>query len=212
MFEVVKKIDHRTALIVGAVFTIVCIFTGVSTFNSYFSLTPIVATAKKLSRGQIVQFNDLTFVSVPKNRVPAGAYLKKELCADLAAVGLIPAGEVLTKDLLSPVSEAGAASELAKDYPGKVAYAVPLNINTTVGGKVEPGDRVELSAFIKNGNSSSVQVISKSAVVFYISQGQSSTANNSAVVFALTPAENEQAKNCESAGANFKAVLLPVER
>ncbi len=173
----------------------------------------MVATKVKINRGHVIAAGDLSVNMVPKSMVPPDSYADINKCVGLAAAGLLPMGETLTKELLTPASAAGEASVLAKDYPGLVAYAVPSGINTTVGGLAEPGDRVELSALLKgNGSSgSSAQTIAKSAVILYVSQ-QNAGANGGSVVVGLTPEESGQAKNYEAAGAAFKAVLLPAAR
>lgn len=208
-----SKIGHRTAFILAMLFAIGAYMAASSAFNTYFKLTPVVAAKEKIQRGHVIADGDLSVIQTPKSRLPAGAFTDKNQCVGLAAVGLIPAGETLTRDILSPASAAGAASVLAKEYPGLVGYVVPLGINTTVGGLAETGDRVELSTLIKgNGTSgSSAQVVAKSAVVLSVSP-QNAGANTGSVVYGLTPEESSQAKNNEAAGATFKAVLLPVAR
>lgn len=121
--------------------------------------------------------------------------------AGMAAKGYIPAGTVLRKSMFQPMSEAGVPAKLAT-MPGKVAIALPADINVTVGGIVKSGDRVAIKASQKG---QTVTLVTEATVLTIPQSGS----KDNAITIAVTPQESQIIWNAKSAGQTIWHELLP---
>jgi len=82
--------------------------------------------------------------ALPPERVPAGAVSTPDRLAGRAAKRPIPAGEVITEDMLVPVEEALGVAALLPD--GLQAFTVVLPQVDAVMGRIARGNRVDVLA------------------------------------------------------------------
>jgi pilus assembly protein CpaB len=146
----------RNLILLGA-----AIFVGliaVILANSYFSgverrqqqiaeeqkLSRIVVASQDLAFGTPLSEQNLRLANWPANSVPIGAFTSIPAAMKDHRVALRPVviGEPV---LASKVSGADGRATLSANLPlGKVAFAIPVNDVSGVGGFVRPGDRVDV--------------------------------------------------------------------
>ncbi|ACX51921.1 SAF domain protein [Ammonifex degensii KC4] len=103
--------------------------------------TVLVAKSDVPARGPVTE---VEAVSLPKAGLPPDAVTERGELAGKVARGFIPAGTVLRRAMLQPKWAAGAAGALAEIGPGYRMLALPLTADTTVGGCVASGDRIDV--------------------------------------------------------------------
>jgi hypothetical protein len=100
----------------------------------------------------------------------------------MVAKGYIPAGTILRKSMFMPLSAAGAAGRLSvmsENGEEFFAVAVPNSLYTTVAGVLQPENRVDIYARVKDEDSSpellasDIQVIQAGSIA--TSDGQQQT-------------------------------------
>jgi len=106
-------------------------------------LQPVVVAAQDMQFGTPLSQQNLRMVNWPASSVPAGAFTSLDaLKGNHVALRPIVAGEPV---LASRVSGANGRATLSSNLPvGKLAYAVPINDVSGVGGFVRPGDLVDV--------------------------------------------------------------------
>lgn len=138
------------AIVIGAIAVLIA--------NSYFSgversqeraaeeqrLARIVVANQDMAFGTPLGVQNLRLANWPANSVPVGAYTTIEQATQGGRVATRPMviGEPV---LASKVSGADGRATLATNLPrGKLAYAIPINDVSGVGGFVRPGDLVDV--------------------------------------------------------------------
>lgn len=107
-------------------------------------LSRIVVASQDLGFGVPLSQQNLRIANWPANSVPAGAFTSIEAVTRGGRVALRPIviGEPV---LASKVSGADGRATLSANLPlGKLAFAVPINDTSGVGGFVRPGDVVDV--------------------------------------------------------------------
>jgi pilus assembly protein CpaB len=110
--------------------------------------TRVVVAARDITKGSTIDHNMLTYKMMPTNFIQPGALKMRELAVGKTAVVTIMAGEqILANKLATP----GKGLTLAgKTPPGKRAATIALDLTSTVGGMVRPGDHVDILASFSN--------------------------------------------------------------
>ncbi|MDE1918786.1 MAG: Flp pilus assembly protein CpaB [Sphingomonadales bacterium] len=132
-------------------------FVAVYVLNSYFNarehrqeqvarqalMARIVVASQDVAFGAPITGQNVRMANWPADSVPAGAFTSLELATkNRAALRPIVTGEPI---LASKVSGSDSRATIAANLPaGKLAFAVPLNDQTGVGGFVRPGDSVDV--------------------------------------------------------------------
>jgi pilus assembly protein CpaB len=146
----------RNLILLGAAIFIGLI--AVILANSYFSgverrqqqiaeeqkLSRIVVASQDLAFGTPLSEQNLRMANWPASSVPVGAFTSIPAAMKDHRVALRPVvvGEPV---LASKVSGADGRATLSANLPvGKVAFAIPVNDVSGVGGFVRPGDRVDV--------------------------------------------------------------------
>lgn len=103
----------------------------------------IVVASQDLAFGASLNGQNVRLASWPADSVPAGAFTSiQEATRNRAALRPIVTGEPV---LASKVSGINGRATVSANLPnGKVAYAVPVNDTTGVGGFIRPGDAVNV--------------------------------------------------------------------
>lgn len=126
--------------------------------NSYFSgieqrqeriaeqqqLSRIVVASQEVSFGTPLSLQNLRLANWPASSVPAGSFTSLDAAMQGGRVALRPivVGEPV---LASKVSGANGRAVLSANLPiGKLAYTIPVNDVSGVGGFVRPGDVVDV--------------------------------------------------------------------
>jgi pilus assembly protein CpaB len=138
------------AVIIGliAVFLANTYFSGVETRQAQVAkeqkLARIVVASQDLAFGTPLSTQNLRLVNYPANAVPVGAFTSLEAATQNGRVALRPI--VVNEPVLaSKVSGANGRATLSANLPvGKLAYAIPVNDVSSVGGFVRPGDVVDV--------------------------------------------------------------------
>lgn len=148
--------QRRNIIIVAAAVSsgLVAVILGNAYFSGYERQQEKTAEAQRLVRvvvaSQDVPFgaqlgsNNLRLVNWPAQSVPTGAFTSLEQLTGTKRVALRPVvnGEPL---LASKVSGGDGRATLSTVVPvGKLAYAIPINDVSGVGGFVRPGDIVDV--------------------------------------------------------------------
>lgn len=138
----------------AGVFGLLAVYLG----NAYFSgfekqqvqvaqatrLTQIVVASQDISFGAKPSALNVHLTSWPANSVPAGAFTSVDDLTNGPRVAVLPisAGEPV---LASKLSGADGRATLSSGLPaGKLAFSIPLNEVSGVGGFVRPGDVVDV--------------------------------------------------------------------
>lgn len=146
----------RNLIILGVALVLALI--AVFLANTYFSgveqrqqrvaeeqkLSRIVVASQNLGFGTPLSLQNLRLVNWPANSVPMGAFtsIPAALKDNRVALRPIVTGEPV---LASKVSGSDGRATLSANLPlGKLAFAVPINDVSGVGGFVRPGDRVDV--------------------------------------------------------------------
>ena len=141
-------------LIVAVVIGLIAVFFA----NNYFSgveqkqqrvaeeqkLSRIVVASQDMGFGLPLSQQNLRLANWPASSVPAGAFTSLEAAMRDNRVALRPivTGEPV---LASKVSGADGRATLSANLPlGRVAFAIPINDTSGVGGFVRPGDVVDV--------------------------------------------------------------------
>jgi pilus assembly protein CpaB len=141
-------------LVVAVVIGLIAVFLA----NTYFSsvenrqeriaeeqkLQRIVVASQDLAFGVPLSTQNLRLANWPASSVPTGAFTSLEAAMRNGRVAVRPivVGEPV---LASKVSGADGRAVLSANLPvGKVAYAIPINDTSGVGGFVRPGDVVDV--------------------------------------------------------------------
>ena len=103
--------------------------------------TPVVFAARNLSKGTLIEQEDVTYREVPVAYLAAGVIKKKSLVVGREAVSEIFAGEaILSQRISGNVSRRASTSIRA----GRVGFAVGTDEITGVAGAIRAGDRVDV--------------------------------------------------------------------
>ncbi|WP_068083334.1 Flp pilus assembly protein CpaB [Novosphingobium rosa] len=132
-------------------------FVAVYVLNSYFNarqqqqeqvarqamMARIVVASQDVAFGSPLNGQNVRLANWPADSVPAGAFTSLDTATrNRAALRPIVTGEPI---LTSKVSGSDNRATIAANLPaGKLAFAVPLNDQTGVGGFVRPGDSVDV--------------------------------------------------------------------
>ncbi|MFH1246051.1 MAG: Flp pilus assembly protein CpaB [Candidatus Omnitrophota bacterium] len=114
----------------------------------HFEEAAVLVAAKEISKGELIEYEMVTFKSMPVPFIQPGALTAKEMAVGKTALGTIMAGEqILATKLTTP----GAGLTLAgKTPPGKRAMTISLENVSAVGGMVYPGDHVDVLGIFAN--------------------------------------------------------------
>lgn len=138
------------ALVIGliAVFLANTYFSGVEEQQQRVAeqqkLARIVVAGQDISFGTPLNSQNLRVANFPANSVPVGAFTSLEAATKGGRVALRPivVGEPV---LASKVSGADGRAVLSANLPvGKLAFSIPVNAVSGVGGFVRPGDIVDV--------------------------------------------------------------------
>jgi len=136
----------------------------------------------------------------PRGALQSDTILKPSELANMCAKGYIPAGTILRKSMFQPVAKAGIPAKLAA-MKGRVALAIPSDIETTVGETIRPGDAVDIMASVKG----QTVKVGTDVTVLAVPREESK-----AVVLAVTPKEADNILSAQSDGKSIALLLLPV--
>ncbi len=160
-------------------------------------------------------------VTLPAAGVPEDAVTDESALSEKVSRGFIPGGTVLREAMLQPRWAAGAAGALAEIGREYRLVALPVTLETSVGGCAATGDRVDLYALGKEGEAelvvSDVLVFSGPGVPSQPpgkglgSLGSQEQKSQDAVVLALRAAEVEKVLDSLAKGERLVAVLRPLE-
>lgn len=120
----------------------------------------------------------------------------------MVAKGYIPAGTVLRKSMFHAMDKAGIPAKL-NHMSDKVAIALSADLNTTLGGIVEPGNKVTVKASDKGAT---YHLVTKTELLATPDKG-----TEKAVVLAVTPYESHMIWDAISSGKTIWFELLKSE-
>ncbi|MGH2659135.1 MAG: Flp pilus assembly protein CpaB [Actinomycetota bacterium] len=127
-----RRLDLRVA--VGLLLMLVAVLGGASLIRSAQARTPVLAAARTVQPGEVIEASDLRVVEVS---VPAGiAYLPTSMEGEV--VGRVAAEPLSEGKILAP----GSVSDAPPLAPGMVAMTLLLPQESAVGGAIRAGDRV----------------------------------------------------------------------
>jgi pilus assembly protein CpaB len=107
---------------------------------------PLLVSSEYIPPFSVLGASAVTLKNYPREWVPPGAFLSaRELSGDngqalYVSLVAIPAGQPLTRNVLSEISKNHALSGLLS--PGQVAVSFAVNKISGVGGWIVPGDRI----------------------------------------------------------------------
>lgn len=142
--------NYRTWIVISVVLAVLAGVLTVYTVRSYVGTVRVMAAARDVNAGQVVEAGSLVAVDVPKGVLYPDAVRNASEVAGMVAKGYVPAGTILRKSLFVPPQAAGAAGRLSTLGGDFLAVAVPNSLYTTVAGVLQPGDRVDIYARAKD--------------------------------------------------------------
>jgi Flp pilus assembly protein CpaB len=159
------------------------------------SLEVLVAAADIPSRTVLATAN-LTTRTYPRELVPSGAIGQTADAIGQTTVAAIPKGAVIVRDqLIAAGGNKGASVTLDK---GTVLVAFPTSDPLTLGGMVEPGDRVDVLATLPGADGSKrTQTIVQNLVVIDVVRANAT--RTAALTFIVDPQTALVLKNLRDA-------------
>jgi pilus assembly protein CpaB len=127
----------------------------------------IVAATKDLPIGKRLEASDLKMISVDRNDVPKGAFLKTADLVDRAVAVPMSMNEAV---LASKLAGRGSGDGLtALIEPGMRAVSVQVNEISGVSGFVQPGTRVDVlfTRVFSNGDAATTTILQNVKVIAY---------------------------------------------
>jgi pilus assembly protein CpaB len=173
--------------------------------------TPVVVAAMEIPFGHKVERAQLKVVSWPAENVPPKSFSSLEALDGKIAKQKIFAGEVLHMDRLV---DQGAGSTLSAVIPPE-KRAVTVRVNDVIGvaGFLLPGNRVDVLASRKAGNSNSTSTLLKDIKVLAVDQTSDPDNEKPIVVRAVTlevgPQEAEKLVQATQEGSVQLALRNP---
>jgi Flp pilus assembly protein CpaB len=171
------------------------------------TMLPRLVSVKALEKGHLVEPSDLKLTTVEDTGV-AGP-MRPEDAAGRTVKEDVAAGVVLTEDLLTPLSERGAATGVPD---GMRAVTVHISDSSSVVKMLHPGDRVDVQALIvrqRNGeNDVEARTLLQNATVFQVPMEAPTPQMQGRMVLTLlsTPQDAERLSAAD-AGAKLRVVL-----
>lgn len=142
--------NYRAWIVISVALAVLAGVLTVYTVRSYVGTVRVIAVARDIDAGQVVEAGSLVAVDVPKGILYPDAVRSANEVAGMVAKGYVPAGTILRKSLFVPPQAAGAAGRLSTLGGDFLAVAVPNSLYTTVAGVLQPGDRVDIYARAKD--------------------------------------------------------------
>lgn len=190
------------AVAIAVVLGLLAVFLGNTYFSGFEAKQEQIAEQQKLARvvvatqdvpfGTALGPQNLRVVNWPAQSIPAGAFdaVEKLTAARRVTLRPIVAGEPV---LASKISGSDGRATLSANLPvGKLAYAIPINESSGVGGFVRPGDVVDIILTRPipgdgaGANDKMTDVIVQGAPVLGIDQGADATETKPAVAKTAT--------------------------
>jgi Flp pilus assembly protein CpaB len=170
-------------------------------YNKMAGMVTVAVAMQEIQADDMASPKNVGPGKTPRGALQSDTVINPSDLAGMAAKGYIPAGTVLRKSMFQPMSEAGVPAKLAT-MPGKVAIALPADINVTVGGVIKPGDRVTIKASEKGRT----EILVSEATVLTVPQKGS---KDDAITIAVTPRESQTIWDAKSLGKTIWHELLP---
>lgn len=115
--------------------------------DQYETFYPMVVASKDILQYESIRPTDIETIRVPKAMVPPGLIGDPAAVIDAVAAVPISKGEqILDNKIISKNVYSGLDTQVSL---GKRAISVPVNIKSSVGYMVRPGNRVDLGAYFE---------------------------------------------------------------
>lgn len=199
--------NYRLMFFLFVVCAAIAAIIAVVTLNRASGLAQAAVAAANISEDEVASSRNVGTAKIPQAAVQSDTAASPADLQGMAARGFIPAGTVLRRSMFQKISASGAEAKLSLE-PGLVAVALPVGLDTTVGGEVRAGCRVDVAAVKKDGSmvavASGVEVLS---VPDTSSQNQNSLKG---VVLGMQKGAADQLLALEKAsGSSIVMELLP---
>lgn len=146
-----RKAGFGVWFLLAAVFGLAAAFLVVSSISAASQTEKVVVAAREVPAHSQLTASDVRLEEVPRAAVPGDALRQVDQAVGRWTRGLVLGGEVLRAGHLAeesgPRSTLGAGLASMGD-PGVRAMALPLGEETSVGGELRVGDRVDLLAVV----------------------------------------------------------------
>lgn len=126
--------------------------------DSYGTFFPMVVASRDILQFETIRPTDIETIRVPQAFLPPGVIPDPAHVVDAVAAVPITRGEqVLDNKIISKNVYSGLDTQVAI---GKRAISVPVNVKSSVGYMIQPGNRVDLATYFeyRNGNSNISEV------------------------------------------------------
>jgi len=205
-----KLLRNYKALI--AVAAVCAIATGIlftNEWKNYMDTKDVLCAAVEIQPGKELGSKEVRVEPKNEKDLPSDVVYSLAELEGKAPRGVIPTGTVLRQAMFKPIEQFGAEGMLS-EYPGRKAISFDLNIDTTVGGEIKSGSRVDIHAILSNASSQETHgVIAENAPILLVATPSPENKNSGAVVVALTQPEIDKVNTFSSKSAIFKFALLP---
>lgn len=114
------------------------------------NMSEVVVAARDLAPGTILGPADLTTARFEATGTPPGSFKATSLLVNRVVIQQMPRGQAFHPSMLAEKGVAGGLAAIIPD--GMRAITIEVNEFTGVAGLMEPGNRVDILARIKNGN------------------------------------------------------------
>ncbi|GEA16302.1 hypothetical protein E308F_25460 [Moorella sp. E308F] len=191
--------NYRLMLLIGLICGGLAAFGAVTAVNQKVGAVPAVVAAKDIEGRRALAAGDLTVSLLPRSALYKDALASVSQAVGQVARGFIPAGTVMRASMLLPPDKAGISGILS-EYPGLVAVAVKVDIETNLAGALQAGDKVQVIARHKDAGGGRHEVVASAAPVLAV--------NDKGVILGLTPEENGRYQQALAGGAAISFALL----
>ena len=126
-----------------------------------------VAAAKDLPVGKGIEAADLKLITVDRQNLPKGAFLKVSDVVERAVTAPIAASELVLEGKLAAKGSGAGLTALIE--PGMRAVSVQVNETSGVAGFIQPGTRVDVlfTRVFSNGDAATTTILQNVKVIAY---------------------------------------------
>jgi hypothetical protein len=142
---------------------------------------------------------------IPQAAVQPDTALSLQDLQGMAAKGFIPAGTVLRKSMFQNISMAGAEAKLSLE-PDLIAVALPVSLDTTIGGEIKAGSHVDIDVVTKEG---ALVTVAGNVEVLTIPDLTQTSNTGKGVVLGMQKSVADQMVTLEKSNGNVVLELLP---
>lgn len=142
-----RNLSYKWAFAASLVMAVAVAFFITRAYISISQTVPTAVAAQDIQPGQSLSMSSVKICEMPRI-MPENQNIKSyPQLHNMVSKGFVPAGTIMTKNMLISKSESGVNAELANN---RVAFALDADLHTTCAGEIQQGSSVAV-ILAKNG-------------------------------------------------------------